>query len=175
MKTVALSLLLLALPAAGQNLDVGMRVGIPLNDAIHTSGALLGASQNWTAGPTLEVNLPANLGLEFDILYRKVGYSGTSVSDASAWTFPLLAKYKLPGKTIRPYVGAGFAARKLTDVANLDVSGKGFVLEGGVRLDLKLVRISPEIRWTRWGADRFNLTNLSSARDQADILIGITF
>jgi hypothetical protein len=172
---LTIALATLALPAAAQAIDVGARIGVPFNDLVDAGGSLKGASQNWTGGPTLEINLPAGFGIEFDILYRKIGYSGTAESNASAWTFPLLAKYKFGRGAVRPFVDAGFAARKLTDLKNLDASGKGFVMGAGVRLDLKIVRLSPEIRWTRWGEDRYNLSTLASHRNEASILVGVTF
>jgi hypothetical protein len=60
-----------------------------------------------------------------------------------------------------------------------DVSGvnTGVVLGGGLELKLPFIRISPEIRFTRWGAK--NITDLGGVlhlnQNQAEFLIGITF
>jgi hypothetical protein len=59
------------------------------------------------------------------------------------------------------------------------VSGtnKGAVLGAGLEFNLHLVRVSPEIRYTRWGAT--NLADfggvLRSNKNQAEVLIGLTF
>src|SRR5206468_887716 len=60
------------------------------------------------------------LGVEFDVLYRHFGYdtSGSIVNGVistvstrnttgNAWEFPLLAKYRLHGKLLRPFIDAG--------------------------------------------------------------------
>jgi hypothetical protein len=57
---------------------------------------------------------------------------------------------------------------------------------GGVEIHLLLVRISPEIRYTRWGTQQFNgifpagvasgiAGSLTSNQNQAEFLVGFTF
>ncbi|HEY2013762.1 MAG TPA: hypothetical protein VGH38_09695, partial [Bryobacteraceae bacterium] len=72
-------------------------------------------------GVTGELRLPFGLGVEVDALYRHLNYTDritTSVTTgistatavvtdratASAWEFPILAKYRFPTKIARPYV-----------------------------------------------------------------------
>lgn len=180
MRTLLLALLLMA-PLSADWLDFGVKGGLPLNDAIQAAGSFRAASANWTLGPMAEVNLPFGFGLEANAMYRKVGYSSTTPFSAAAWSFPLLAKYRFPGAMARLYVAGGFNFRAITDLPNLwDSTSKGFVLGAGIRYDLKLVKISPELRWTRWGEGRFNLPNpaadfLGTKQNQAEFLIGITF
>ena len=48
----------------------------------------------------------------------------------------------------------------------------------GAGLDIKalILHISPEIRYTRWTAQYFNLSGvLDSNQNQAEVLVGITF
>lgn len=180
MRTLLFSLLLSA-PLSAQLLNFGVKGGLPLNDAIKAAGTFKASSSNWTVGPVAEVNLPFGFGLEANAMYRKVGYEATVPYSASAWSFPLLAKYKFPGSLARMYVAGGFNFRTITDIPSLwDSTSKGFVVGAGIRYSLKLVKISPELRWTRWGEGRFNIPNpandfLGTKQNQAEFLIGITF
>lgn len=117
---------------------------------------------------------------------------------SNAWEFPLLLKYRFPMKIARPYVDAGVAwdtLNGLTQAVTSTVAGitstrstsnppelsnstsRGFVL--GVGLDIKalVIHISPEVRFTRWGAQHFVDPNglLHSNLNQAEFLVGITF
>ena len=60
-----------------------------------------------------------------------------------------------------------------------EVSGtnKGVVLGAGLEFNLHLIRVSPEIRYTRWGSANLGaLTDVLRAnQNQAEVLIGITF
>jgi opacity protein-like surface antigen len=117
----------------------------------------------------------------------------------NAWEFPLLVKYRFPSKIVRPYVDAGVAWDTLsgltqtvtqtlfptrtttTNTSNPAELNKntvtGFVT--GVGLDVKVlfIHLSPEIRYTRWGAQHFLSSNggLQSNQNQAEFLLGITF
>jgi hypothetical protein len=51
------------------------------------------------------------------------------------------------------------------------------VLGGGLEIKVKRLRISPELRFTRWGSGRSGdaATQLKYSQNQADFLIGIIF
>jgi hypothetical protein len=54
----------------------------------------------------------------------------------------------------------------------------GFVVGGGVDVHMLLLHISPEVRYTHWGAEHFrDAVNglLHSNRNQAEFLVGFTF
>jgi len=53
----------------------------------------------------------------------------------------------------------------------------GFVLGGGIEVRVPFLRISPEIRYTRWGSENFldALNILRSNKNQWEFLIGLTF
>jgi opacity protein-like surface antigen len=117
----------------------------------------------------------------------------------NAWEFPLLAKYRFPSKVVRPYVDAGVAWDTLngltqtitqtvfptrtttTTTSNPAELNKntvtGFVTGVGLDVKILLIHLSPEIRYTRWGAQHFLSSNggLSSNQNQAEFLLGITF
>ncbi|MGA2270541.1 MAG: outer membrane beta-barrel protein [Bryobacteraceae bacterium] len=123
----------------------------------------------------------------------------SSSATGNAWEFPLLAKYRLPMKILHPYVDAGVSWDTLSGLtqtitntvlpnhttttttsnpAELKTNtARGFVMGAG--LDVKVLRIhlSPEIRYTRWGAQHFIDPNglLHSNQNQGEFLLGITF
>jgi len=118
---------------------------------------------------------------------------------ANAWEFPMLVKYRFPMRIVRPYVDAGVAFDTLTGLTDTvtqviqtvttastrttstpaslqNNSTKGFVIGAGLDVHAILIHISPEIRYTRWGSQHFNLSGvLGSNQNQAEFLLGITF
>ena len=129
-----------------------------------------------------------------------VGIGGSVASDTTsgAWEFPLLAKYRFKGKLVRPFVDAGVSWDKLSgvtqavksivnNVANTSTTSdpfelkngttRGFVFGAGLDLKVLLIHVSPEVRFTRWGAQHFIDTAglINSKQNQAEFLVGLTF
>ena len=167
-------------------------------------------TKRFVVGPTAELRLPFGFGIEVDALYRRYEYnynSGITVpgagdlvtakTTASSWEFPILAKYRAGFPLIKPYVVGGLAFNHLTDISQTlscfggatcsrsfsDVahnSNIGLVLGGGIQVNVLLLKISPEIRYTRWGVANFDVSGgfgsaLKSNQNQADFLVGFTF
>jgi opacity protein-like surface antigen len=200
-------LFLFSAAAFSQPFSFGVKAGLPLTDfvdAVNTQNFTSSAYTNrYIVGPTAELRLPFGLGVEFDALYRHFGYSVTGIiagptstivsssTTGSAWEFPLLAKYRFPGKIVRPFVSAGVAWDRLSglsqSVHNAVSTGSvpelsnntttGFVMGGGIEVKALLIRLSPEIRYTHWGSAHFNdpAGLISSKQNQAEFLVGITF
>lgn len=198
----ALLVLFITIPAYSQIFSWGIRGGVPLTDFANSV-----SSQNFTfntstdryvIGPTAELHLPFGVGVEVDALYRHMSYTGTGVVgsiigsslDSGMWEFPILGKYRFPGKLARPYVDAGVSFDKLMGVSqsvrqsistqspsivNKD-STAGFVIGAGLDVHF-VIHILPEIRYTRWGSQQFiDPTGLlHSNQNQAEFLLGITF
>jgi opacity protein-like surface antigen len=182
-----------------QPFKLGVKAGVPLTDFYSTvQSQNFGFNSNtkrYIVGPTVELRLPFGLGVEFDALYRRASYSGAAGSTlvnttANSWEFPLLAKYRFPTPVVRPFVDAGIAWDKLggvtqsvlsaTGLTNKPVDStttKGFVMGAGIEIPALIVRISPEIRYTRWGSSKFTdpLSLVRGSRNQAEFLLGITF
>ena len=175
-------LLLLAPPLFPQPVLVGVRGGLPLTDAYNATSAFSAASRDWTLGPTVELRLPLNLGVEFDALYRKIAYrvdlqgGGQAEFTSSQWQFPLLAKYRLPGIVLHPFVDGGVVFNKLSFQDGLGPS-KGIALGGGMELRLFRVRFMPELRYVRMGegATLDSRDMLRFKQSQALLLVVITF
>ncbi len=177
----------------GDWFTVGFRAGIPLTDAFQSarsgSISLKSTTRNFTIGPSAELLLPFGLGIEVEALYKRTTVAvqdaaqqgeGAGAGTTGSWEFPLLAKLRLPGAGLRPYVAAGAAFRRFGELAQFatgpDRSTSGFVIGGGLELKIGRLRVAPELRYTRWkpaatgGADL-----LRYSRNQADFLVGITF
>jgi len=198
-----MKLVLLFLAGAGTvfgQLSYGVRGGLPFTNffqAASNPGEVFNSNATqFIIGPTVELRLPAGFGLEVDALFRHFQYNATANladqvvhnSASNAWEFPLLVKYRMPGLFVRPFLDGGVAfdrwsgAKQLaviTGESNSNTSGSnaGFVAGAGIELRLPLLRLSPEIRFTRWGAA--SVTDLGgalrSSQNQAEFLVGLTF
>lgn len=183
-------------------LSYGVRGGLPLTNFFQATSnpdeTFTSTATRFIVGPTVELRLPFGLGLEADALFRHFRYNGSaSVVDelirstaSNAWEFPLLVKYRTPGAFVKPFLDGGVAfdhwsgLRQITApvgafTSSTSTSGAnaGFVVGAGIELHLPLIRLSPEIRYTRWGAA--NVTDLGGAlrsnQNQAEFLVGLTF
>jgi len=174
--------------AAAQPLSFGVKGGVPLTDAFKGPDlySLRSEGGTYAVGPVVELNLPFRLSVELDALYRPVRYQSESRSgtfsrvSGSSLEFPVLMKYRLTGGLARPYVAAGLAFRNLRgfgeDVSELrDRSAAGAVLGGGLELRVPFIRLSGELRYTRWGSTSFQLGDFRSQLNQAEFLLGLTF
>ena len=125
-------------------------------------------------------------------------YANTS---ANSWSFPVLAKYRLPAlRVVRPYIEVGPSFRTVSGVSvsttRIIEFGGGFasgpthsssdshlnnrsnagVAAGlGIQVRLAFLRISPEVRYTRWKADQQPDPCLYANQNQVEVLLGITF
>jgi hypothetical protein len=196
-KPALLGLLITGL-SFGQTLSVGVLGGAPFNDVVNngtvSSVNTVVTSSNFTVGPSIQLNLPLNLRVEFDALYRPYGFTlfnqlvaapvnnGVSVS-GQQWRFPLLVQYRFPFPVVRPFLEVGPSFQHLTGAGSvtgaftgpgqlLHSSDVGIVLGGGVDVKVPLVRLSGELRYTRESVSFFsNISNLN----QAEVLFGIHF
>jgi hypothetical protein len=199
-----------------QSVSLGVKGGARLTGDLLSSGETISESKRYTLGPTVEFRLPFRLGLEIDALYKRVGtreFNTDILGDqfrsrdrSNSWEFPILVKYRIPGKIARPYVSGGYAIRAIsgsgtaegiccfsaspsapstvartvtTYSTNYDVS-HGVVVGGGVELKAGPLRVSPEIRYTRWNNSALSTSGshgffAESAQNQAEILLGISW
>ncbi len=165
-------------------------------------------TKRYTIGPTVEFHLPARFSLEIDALYKRFGFDSQSVTAGgstltgtrgNSWEFPILAKFEVVPGPVRPFVDAGASIRHLTGIkqvrqivsagtfSRVELTNPpefhkdtdvGLTFGAGIALKLGRVRISPELRYTRWGGE--NLRDpvnalLRTHRNQGDFLIGFTF
>jgi hypothetical protein len=115
---LVLSFLSLLGPALSQQLAVGVKGGIRASGDI--GGLSYGGSESkrYIIGPMLDLRLPWRLGVEFDALYRRFGYTSGSHYQgyasaihrgrANSWEFPIIIKYRLPVRSAHPFAGVGY-------------------------------------------------------------------
>ena len=173
---------LLAAPvASAQNFSFGVKGGVPFANSLKVldQETYTSSKAPVVLGPAVELHLPLGLGIEADLLYRRLQFKTVSNTESTgqAWEVPLLAKYRAPGVLLRPYVAAGYSFRRLAGMELNDRFTTGPTLGGGAELRVALVRISAEIRYTRWGSSSFKAAfgGLATQLNQADLLLGIMF
>lgn len=120
---------------------------------------------------------------------------------ASSWEFPVLLKYRIPTPVplVKPFIDGGVAFNTLTGVKQTATSlffpGRGnttsttnptqlnenntmgVVVGAGVEVKALFLRVSPEIRYTRWSNEQFKdpLGFSHSNLNQAEVMVGFTF
>lgn len=198
----------LTVSAIAQPFGAGFKAGLPLNDAFDIRGTSTLANvkmKRYIFGPQFEVRFPAGVSVELDALYTNfridtplntvTSVLGSSF-DADSWEFPLLLKKKFGGAdavaaSVKPFVGAGASFRRLSDVDDIgrfllgrslsdttDRTAVGFVIGAGVEIRALFLRISPEVRFTRWGTENFRAgvaDILKTNRNQGQLLVGFSF
>jgi hypothetical protein len=174
MRLLAL-LSLLAAPALSEHLHLGLKGGAPLNDLVESGGSISSLSSRWTLGPMIDLDLPFGLGIEFNALYRRTGYRDAQDHTAGSWDFPLLLKYKFPGVVARPYISGGWVYRNIGDIPRLAAGSNGVAFAGGLQISVPVIRLTPEIRWTRWESAQAGPLSVQASRNQFEVLVGLTF
>ena len=172
---LAVALGLSSVPAGAQFLSVGLKAGVPLNDAFSNDGFPGSDTKRYIIGPEVEVRLPFRLGVEFDALYRRYSVSGTS---ASEWQFPILLKYHFKGvPLVHPFVDGGPVFNHVSDIgfATRNLSSAGFALGAGLDFRVLLLHITPEFRYVRMADANYGYLNFNQNQNQAQFLVGFTF
>jgi len=173
---------------AQQPFGFGLKAGVPLSHALSTTPGnainYVETTHRYTIGPYAEFRLPSGFSVELDALYRSYSFRQTlpvaPAISTGAWEFPLLARKRLFGGPIEPYIEGGVALSHLSvkDIAELNHrTNGGVVLGAGVSFHLGLVRVTPEIRYNGWIFRNLSspFGGLESNRNQATVLVGIGF
>ena len=170
----------------------------------HTNRYVLGAEAELHLPAGFSVEFDALYRhFNYQSLSNLVDAATSAYATSNAWEFPLLLKYKFRSRLVRPYVEGGVAwdtIQGLSDTITTFVSTTGVgshtttttttsspselthsttmgaVLGAGIEIKALVIKISPEIRYTRWTNQHFNAANLlNSNQNQAEFLVGITF
>ena len=208
--------LLLALPLYCQSFSFGIKGGIPLTEALsigENGGSV--ATRCWALGPTVELGLPANVSIGFDALYRSYSFSYQTSSwigensTTGHWEFPLCLKYRFGKHLLQPFVEAGVAFDRAHTTGTVGCTlnvcpmillpgegpfessqwGLGALVGGGVEVKVLVLRIAPEIPYTRWQKGAFSSGSTTSGSaisgftfapptgqpNQVEVLVGIRF
>jgi len=180
--------------AAEHIFSFGIKGGVPLTDAFSDTTTMgvdifthsFSDSKNYVIGPTVELSLPFGFSVEADGLFRPLNLAiDTTVvpqtfvhysANISSWEFPILGKYHfLHTPIVKPYVEAGPIFRHVGSQGSY-LSNSGFALGGGVDIRLLIMRVTPEIRFSRWAGDASSTFFVPPSQlNQAEFLIGISF
>ena len=172
-----------------------MKTGIPVNSLLTSTAPTFQArTRRYTLGPTFELNLLHGLAFEVDLLYKRLEYSyfrtdsSTSQSasnnvKATRWELPLLLKYKIGGKHFQPFLNLGGSFDRVVHIEGMNVAElrhrhtKGVVIGAGLERQFGLLRLKPEVRFTRWADRNFGVHDapLRSNLSQGEFLIGFEF
>lgn len=200
MKSLSVFLVTASL-AAAQSIPIsaGVRAGVPFRPVFPDRNLapfrLDTLTNPYILGPMVEFGLPRNLLLEFNALFRNTNLDLTTPGlflrgKVAAWEFPTLLKYRVPLGRVRPYGGLGVNFRHL---GHLNLQGGassgagtwarrgnvGVAAGGGVTISVAgRVKLSPELRYTRWGLVNALQTYPAVTRqdkNQLDLLVGLHF
>ncbi len=194
----------------GPSFSLGLTGGVRPTDDFQY--AATSESKRYVAGLTAVAGLPMGFSIEFDALYRRQGYNtaaGTALYTATihetdnVWEFPLLARYRVPVRGIRPFAEAGWAPRMIHGTK--DASGSylsqlnppvytqyssqthtewptthGAIVGGGIEFSAGRLRFAPEVRYTHWNRQAISGNfadgpSYGSSQNQLDILLGVTW
>ncbi len=188
---LALVAFALALPPLfAQRVGIGIKAGVPLTDVLKPGAITQGKvdTTRLTIGPVIDLRLPFGLGLETGALYkrfRQTGMAGSTNVDQTgkSWEFPILAKVRLPGALVHPYVEGGYSYSRLTDIVKpfqtavtnpkdlvASVTRPGFVMGAGMEIGSGKLRLVPGLRWTRYSESSF-----IPSKNAIDFLVGLMF
>lgn len=191
--------------AEAQSLSFGLSMGTPLNDLATADSTRIANTKRFTLGPSLRIDLPLNIGLDLDVLYKQFEFglaSNPSRFTAHRLELVPMLRYDFTRLPIHPYVHAGLSFNRVFALGGSDVCGDasagskkyycvdgitvaerrhshthGFVLGGGLDFNLIALHLAPELRITRW-VDRNFGTQDSSFRSnltQAEFLLAVLF
>lgn len=138
----------------------------------------------------------------YSLTFSNFAGSNYSQERANSWEFPMLLKYKLPVPLIKPFIEGGYAARVINGTVNNNGftvnlqtgqqtfgqshystgpnASQGLVVGVGVQLSLGRLRISPEVRYTRWNNQPVLVVEpdgptFGSNQNQIDVLVGLSW
>ena len=145
----------------GRRLSVGVIMGIGLGRDFKPPSPNPSSenpeSNSGIFGVMIEAPLPKNLAVEVDGLYRPLHGSedegGRRVRFAHlTWEFPVLLKYRFSSRSrLSPIVEGGPSFRAEGNRNLEPVSHYGATVGGGLEMKLAWLKVSPMVRYTRWG------------------------
>jgi hypothetical protein len=189
--------------AFGHRVSIGALAGIALTDDLRSSSGsatilpgesltnILGGSgwrevsdkRGLAAGLSVELGVTKELSIEVDGLYRPLhatssGMGGSSHFAVLTWEFPALVKYKLAERAVSPFVALGPSFRASGNTNGARPSYFGAAAAAGVETRLGRLKLSPQLRYTRWAQDRnagYTSDSPQTKLNEATAMIGVSF
>jgi hypothetical protein len=173
----------------------GIKGGFSITDSFSPGGDppnvfSQSVTKDYIVGPTVEFRLPLGLSLEADLLYRPASLELQAVVVTNPTTnptlsttpwmkqhvntleFPALVKYRLPVFRLKPVLEAGPSFR--AGGSSYSLTHYGFTAGGGLEFKIPFVRLSTDLRYTRWGGSSF-LGEATPNNNQVELLFGVSF
>jgi hypothetical protein len=153
--------------------------------AVHSSDA-----GDYLVGAMVELRLPLNLAVEADGIYRPLNFrsyissvppGGASSSPSNtvlAWQFPVLLKYRARALALnqRPIFELGPSFRVASNLNDTSPANHGITAGVGLEERVRILRIAPVFRYTRWAQDRVEtLVPPRSKPNQVEAMVGLSF
>ena len=178
----------------GKRVHLGVLFGTSMTDDVRTryfDVNILATDLSWKqsgnrkliVGPSFEFDLGHQFSIEADALYHPIEIETKSKygqylsflllsapRSTSTWEFPVLAKKYFALHNWRPFIAAGPSFRYPGDLQS--TSHVGVTAAAGAEFSWRKLRITPSVRYTRWGEDD-NFGNLY--RNQSALLVGFSF
>ena len=170
--------------AFGRKISIGAIVGLGLGRDFRPPTinpfARVPESNSPIAGAMVEFGLPKNLSVEIDGLYRPLhgsdgGEGGPARFATLTWEFPVLLKYRFRVPRVKPFVELGPSFRALGNVVISPPSHYGVTAGAGVEINLRRLKVSPTIRYSRWAAEQQKPFGTYSFPNQTQLLVGFSF
>jgi opacity protein-like surface antigen len=175
--------LFMSMPAVAQRVGFGPKLGVPLR-APYPAG-LGDDSLRLTAGGFVDVRLWGPLSVEFNPMWRRVGFDVSRAIPASQFRstthildLPVLGRLTaFRGRSMQPFVSGGYVRRYSSNMVSSDRFRasrfnswhNGGAVGGGVSFAVGRLRIEPEYRYS-------NIRKSDSGRQGAhDLLVGFRF
>lgn len=186
-----------------QRVAVGGEAGVPVTASIARprSPRVDPATYRLVGGPALDLSIAGPLSVRFNALYQRVSfrqeafgrYILASKTTGDLWQFPILLKCRIPAGEWDPFITAGPSFQVATRITRSSMSPSsptpyvdhpepehraiaGFAAGAGVDLKRGRLRISPEVRYTRWSTQTIltDINRVGTKLDQLQVLVGIT-
>jgi hypothetical protein len=190
-----------------QRISFGVEVGVHATGSFDTGfiyrGSFDPTTTRYVVGPAVGLMFGNRFAAEFNALYQPFSFRQSNIigtpsswkTTGNLWQFPLLLKYRILEGPIAPYITAGPSLQLATNITQSfitiidptpvvshpqpDRRGiAGFTAGGGLGFSLGRLRISPELRYTRWAAENFDFTqtnHVGTSLNQVQILVAFMF
>ncbi len=190
-----------------QRISVGIDAGVPATESFDTGfilrGSFVPTTTRYVVGPAFGVSLGSRFAADVSALFQPfsfrqsnaIGIISSSKTTGNLWQFPLLLRYRLLEGPIAPYITAGPSFQLVTNITESSITIltpatvvshpppdrrviAGFAAGAGLGFSLGPLRISPEVRYTRWAAENFNFTesnHIGTNLNQVQLLVVFMF